>query len=384
MGSLTWSMKRLLLLSAILAISLFSATASAQRQTNTDAAATTDAHQPTQTNDNDATTTNAQTTDATTDATTDQTTDRATQTTKAPSTTSTDDATTTSSESLPSITTSSSDKSSFPSLTKTTDTSIPTYPPPSPPPTNNAPFMNRSTMPNGTVFIAVGAILGAFGAAILVWRGIVACLLHRSVKKASMAQHAANDKASFPVPPAPFYKYSDRESTNSLGAAAAAGRGQRRTTRGPIPSGTPSQTNLFFSPTASGTGGGGMGTAGNRDSRFLPSGFYAATSASSPNPAVPGGGGGGHNPSISLSNLRPTSRGHVGPSPPDSPGLPPRGVGTPRNYSTSSFNLNNHTSGDRTPSMFLDDLLDEQPGAFPPGPSARSSYGRPPPSPRRH
>lgn len=182
-----------------------------------------------------------------------------------------------------------------------------------------------------------------------------------------MAQHVANDKATFAAPPAPFYKYADRDrdSSPSLPAGATPGRGQRRTQRGPTPSATPSQTNLFFSPTAS-AGVGGMGGSGNRDSRYLPSGFYAATSAS-PIPQSHS-----HGNSISLSNLRPASRGHAGVSPPDSPSLGPRGTPTPRNFSTSSFNLN-HPPSERAPSAYLDDLLDEQPGAFPP---AGNSHNR--------
>lgn len=251
----------------------------------------------------------------------------------------------------------------LPTLPSTADQSIPTYPAPAVPPTQNAPFMQYSTLPEGTVFICVGAILGAFGAAVLVWRGIVACLLHRSVERAAMAQHAANDKAAFPAPPAPFYKYSDRDSSPSLGAI---GRGQRRTQRGPTPSATPSQTNLFFSPTAPGAGG--FGGPSNRDSRFLPSGFYAAGSASPAN---------GHGHSISLSNLRPDSRGHaraVEPSPPGSPAFGPRSTPVPRNMSSSSVSLNRPPSG-RAPSAFLDDLLDDQPHLFPPaGPSHQRTY----------
>ena len=242
----------------------------------------------------------------------------------------------------------------LPTLSKTAQTGIPTYPPPAVPPTENAPFMNKSTLPDGTVFIAVGAILGAFGMAVLLWRGIVACLLHRSVERAALAQHAANDKvaSSFPAPPAPFYTTADRESSPSLAVGSVSGRGQRRTNRGPIPSSTPSQTNLFFSPTAPG----GMGSSNNRDSRFLPSGFYAS---GSPAP------GHGHGTSISLSNLRPSSRGHstaMGPSPPDSPAA--RASPVPRNnFSTSSLNL---PPTGRAPSAYLDDLLDEQGGQLPP------------------
>jgi hypothetical protein len=228
--------------------------------------------------------------------------------------------------------------------------------------------MNRSSLPDGTVFIAVGAILGVFGAAILIWRGIVAYLLKRSVEKAAMAQHTTNDKvpASFPAPPETFYKYTD-ESSASLTAGLVSGKSQRRTTRGPIPSQTPSATNLFFSPTAAGATGGGMNSS-NRHSSFLPSGFYAATSA------APAGAGHGH--SISLSNLNPASsnRGSHMPvrqTPPESPELAPRHTpphGHPsrtNNFSSSSISLNRPPSG-RAPSAYLDDLLDDQPGAFPP------------------
>ncbi|KAM7188332.1 vacuolar membrane protein, partial [Naviculisporaceae sp. PSN 640] len=251
-----------------------------------------------------------------------------------------------------------------PALTRTYYNGLPppTYPPAGIPPTNNAPFMNHSTLPDGTVFIAVGAILGAFGVAILAWRGIVACLLHRSVERAAMAQHIDTNKAaaSFPAPPAPFYKFTDRDSSPSLpgGGAGAAGtaRLNRKSHRGPTPSATPSQTNLFFSPTAAPSG---MGSMGNRGSQFLPSGFYASAS-----PAQAGQHG--HGNSISLSNLRPASRGHApvpGHSPPDSPNVRAQS----RNFSSSSVNLNRPPSG-RAPSAFLDDLLDDPAyaGQFPP------------------
>ncbi|KAI2623281.1 hypothetical protein GGR54DRAFT_46123 [Hypoxylon sp. NC1633] len=245
-----------------------------------------------------------------------------------------------------------------------------TYPAPAVPPTQNAPFMRPSSMPEGTVFIAVGAILGAFGAAVLIWRAVVACLLHRSVKKAALAQQTANDKAPFPPPPAPFYKYSDQASSGSLGNAVSGSRGVRRTTRGPIPSATPSQTNLFFSPTAATTSNGG----GNRESRFLPSGFYAA-GAGSPQQS--------HGHSISLTNLRPESRGHsraLGHTPPESPSLQPRTDISRRNLSTSTLNLNRPPSG-RAPSAFLEDLLDDPSNPFPP-PSHHHTWSQSPPQTR--
>ena len=236
------------------------------------------------------------------------------------------------------------------------------YPPPAVPPTENAPYMKPNSVPEGTFFIAVGAILGAVGAAILVWRAVIACLLHRSVKKAALAQTIANDKAAFPAPPAPFYKYTDHESSLSLGQSGAAGRGVRRTQRGPVPSSTPSQTNLFFSPTAP-----GANTNGNRESRFLPSGFYAASQQA------------GNQNSISMSNLRPDSRGHaraVGHSPPESPGLMPHhNNNSRRNLSSSTLNLNRPVSG-RAPSAYLEDLLDDQPEQFPPPHIGQQQPGR--------
>ena len=235
------------------------------------------------------------------------------------------------------------------------------YPPPTVPPTVNAPFMQRSSLPNGTVFIAVGAILGTFGLAILVWRAIVACLLHRSVERAALAQHTATEKSAFLAPPAAFYKNNERESSPSLGAGA---RGVRRTNRGPTPSATPSQSNLFFSPTAAGSS-----SLTGRDSRYMPSGFYAA--GQSPSPA--------HGHSISLTNLRPDSRGGQlsrntmrEPSPDGSPQFIP--AVQRRDPSMSSLNLNRPPS-QRAPSTYLEDLLDENPHMFP---------GGPPPVPGHH
>ncbi|EQK97657.1 hypothetical protein G6O67_000254 [Ophiocordyceps sinensis] len=270
-------------------------------------------------------------------------------------------------------TTDADELTGFPTLTRAG--AIPTYPPPSVPPTQNAPFMQHSNLPDGTVFIAVGAILGAFGLAILLWRSIVSLLLHRSVKRAAMAQHTTSSKTGFPAPPAPFYKYTDQDSSMSLapGAGPAAGRGVRRTARGPIPSATPSHSNLFFSPTA-------ISTAGPRASTYLPSGFYASGSGS---PA------GTQANTIGLQNLRPDSRGHyanasrhtLSGSPPDSPQYVMRR--DVNNMSTSSLHLNTMPPGQRAPSAYLEDLLADDPGALPPphmaplnGPSGLSPESR--------
>ncbi|KAH8664305.1 hypothetical protein BX600DRAFT_512353 [Xylariales sp. PMI_506] len=335
-------MKRSLLLGVL---ALLASTALAQDTTTDDTATAA------------ATTVEATTTD-TSDTTTEATTTSAAETTAATT-----------------ATTATSDTGSVPALTSSatgttttaatgTDTGLPkltssgaySYPAASVPPTSNAPYMQSSKLPEGTVFIAVGAILGAFGAAVLIWRAIVACLLHRSVKRAALAQHMANDKIGVPgAPPPIFYKYSDRDSSASLGGAtgAAAGRGVRRTTRGPIPSATPSQSNLFFSPTATNVGNG----AGNRSSTFLPAGFYAAGQGAPQQ---------NHGHSISLTNLRPDSIARPsGHTPPDSPAVFTDPTRRHPHMSTSSLNLNQPPTG-RAPSTYLEDLLDDQPGQFPP------------------
>ncbi|KAI0885241.1 uncharacterized protein GGS22DRAFT_163191 [Annulohypoxylon maeteangense] len=334
------------------AVALLASNVIAQDATTTTAA----------TSNRDTTTSAATTTAAstTTDRTTAEETTTSENTSSAESTTSdrtSSDRTTTTARST---TTDASSTDSVPTITSTSSEPLPTlsgqysYPAPSVPPTNNAPFMQPSSVPEGTVFIAVGAILGAFGAAVLIWRAVVAWLLHRNVKKAALAQQVANDKATFQPPPPPFYKYTDQASSASLGGSVP-GRGVRRTTRGPIPSSTPSQSNLFFSPTAP-----TASSNGNRESRFLPSGFYAA-GAGSPQQQ-------GHNHSISLTNLRPDSRGHgrpLGHTPPESPSLAPRQDMARRNMSASSLNLNRPPSG-RAPSAFLEDLLDDPQNQFPP------------------
>lgn len=354
------SLKRSLLLSTLFSLALLSAGVLAQDDTTT---ASTTASATTTSEDTETSVTATKTT---TEATT-----------TAATSTSTDDATTTSDSAMPTLsgssTSSDSADSDMPTLSSTSvaDTSVPTYPAATVPPTQNAPYMQTSNMPDGTVFIAVGAILGAFGLAILLWRAIIACLLHRSVEKAAMAQHHANDKATFPAPPALFYKYADHDSSQNV----TPGRGVRRSNRGPIPSATPSQTNLFFSPTAASGANPRDSTYRDtpnrdstyRDSRFLPAGFYAAGSSSPHNVDV-------NESSISLNNLRPDRhvRGLSGRTPPESPGFGPQRSPMPQDISSSSVNLHSAPTG-RAPSAYLDDLLGDHPEMFPPSSSSTTT-----------
>ena len=233
------------------------------------------------------------------------------------------------------------------------------YPAPTVPPTANAPFMQKSNLPEGTVFICVGAALAFLGAIVLAWRGLVAWSLHRSVLRAATAQsagygHGDMKKHAHKSPSTPFYSQGPG-STLSLDQL---GGGGKYGAKSQAPSGS-----LFFSPTA----GAGMHQPGNRGSGYLPAGYYAAG-----NSAAGGGAGmthlGGGGP---LSHLGSQSHGYsrtrsVGPTPPLSPSLPPSRGGDSgymrANGSSSTLNLNVPSQG-RAPSAYLEDLLED----YPPG-----------------
>jgi hypothetical protein len=201
---------------------------------------------------------------------------------------------------------------------------------------------------------------------VMLWRGMVAWSLHRSVKRAAAAQFTSDTKALFRTPPAPLYKYSDRDSTISLGALA--GKSGRK---GSAALSNARPSNLFFSPTA-GAAGAGMNNSGNRGSNYLPAGYYAAGAS------APGNGQGmthiGNGPSISMSNLGPARDGYararsMGTTPPDSPMVRPQsqGVGHGHAASSSTLNLNVHGEMPRAPSAYLEDLFDGENGQPIPG-----------------
>ena len=245
------------------------------------------------------------------------------------------------------------------------------YPAPTVPPTADAPFMQKSSLPDGTVFICVGAALGFIGLLVLAWRGLVAWSLHRSVQRAAIAQstkysRVGDRRANNGKPTGPYFSPGPG-STLSLDHLTTSGKGGARTPAS-------AHGTLFFSPTA----GTGMQTPGNRGSSYLPAGYYAAGSS------APGGGsgmthvGGG---GIGLSNLAPQTHRYsrtrsAGPSPPGSPSLPPsRGAdstlgrlgtaGLTMHASNSSLNLSAPPQG-RAPSAYLEDLFENHPGTPPP------------------
>ena len=70
-----------------------------------------------------------------------------------------------------------------------TDTAFPTitgiinYPPPTVPPTANAPYMQASRLPQDFVFIVVGAFIAFVAFVILAWRVTMAWSINRSFKR---------------------------------------------------------------------------------------------------------------------------------------------------------------------------------------------------------
>ncbi|KAL8848801.1 MAG: hypothetical protein Q9221_006179 [Calogaya cf. arnoldii] len=239
-------------------------------------------------------------------------------------------------------------------------------PVPTVPPTGDAPYMQKSTLPEGTVFICVGAGLAFIGLVVLAWRGLVAWSLHRSVRRAAMApsiqySKLGDAKSKSKAPGTPYYSQGPGSnlSLDRLTGLTAASKGGSKTNT--------ARSSLFFSPTA----GSGMQTPGNRGSGYLPAGYYA------PGNGASGGGTGmtnieGRSP---LSGHREQSHRYsrarsAGPSPPGTPSsLPPSSRGAEVGYrpstaglstqaSTSTLNLSTAPQG-RAPSAYLDDLFED-------------------------
>lgn len=226
-------------------------------------------------------------------------------------------------------------------------------PEPAVPPKEGAPYLQQSSYPEGTVFIAVGAVLGFFALAVMVWRGLVAWSINRSVRRANnlaQADTAAVRKSRRKSRKSGMYHQTlgTSVSMEKLGSSV-------RHSALPPRHHTPSSS-LFFSPTA-----GGGSNPGTRASTYLPAGYYAAGSGS------PGGGTGlAHlsGSSIPLSPLGPQAQGYsrtksMGTTPPASPGLRPS-HDDQAHPSTSSLNLTSPPQG-RAPSAYLEDLFENHP-----------------------
>jgi len=218
--------------------------------------------------------------------------------------------------------------------------------------------MQKSSLPEGTFFIAVGAVLGFLLFSVFAWRMIVAWSLHRSVKRAAEQANAGDSKAMLRPPPignsGGFYA-AGAGSAVSLGDLSRGGGAAKQTPN----------SSLFFSPTA------GVGAGGERRSTYLPAGYYPAS----------GNGSGSLGPNTSQTHFQSPSRygsydrRGLGGSPPGSPlispSIPPSraGNGSPMlrgSESRTSLSLP-PMPGQRAPSAYLEDLFEshqQQPGRY--------------------
>lgn len=215
--------------------------------------------------------------------------------------------------------------------------------------TANAPYMKKSSLPEGTFFIAVGATLAFLGACVLLWRGLVAWSINRGVKRTALAsmQHSEKPRSSSywggstnhgynrvsnSGGKGSLYKDLGGYSNVSLDNLTSAGKPIKPHFRESVSERNTSSNapppNLFFSPTAQ--------AAHQRDSYrssgYMPSGYYA-----SPNSQAAGGntsttiGTGGLAPGYTNTQRHSTAL-SSGPSPPPSPGLPPQSRGSGTTY----------------------------------------------------
>ncbi|KAF1845958.1 uncharacterized protein K460DRAFT_282724 [Cucurbitaria berberidis CBS 394.84] len=246
--------------------------------------------------------------------------------------------------------------------------------------TGGAPFMHKSNLPDGTVFICVGAILAFFGACVLAWRGMVAWSLHRSVKRAAMAQNLADIKSMSAVPGKKrgMYNVVGGHSNLSLDHLAAAPIGTSKKSRGysQAPGGAAparSQSSLFFSPTAGGATG-LRDSIANRSSNYLPAGYYATGNAApaSGSPMTQVGGYGQNLSANSLATPGNRMSARSGLSDQDSPSLPPsRGNYSRAPPSRDGISHYNQGHGNDNPSQLS---LNTPGGTAVPGGRAPSAY----------
>src|SRR5205085_6297190 len=118
------------------------------------------------------------------------------------------------------------------------------YPPPTVPPTANAPYRQKSNLPQDTVFIIVGAVIAFTALIILAWRILVAWSINRSVRKTAshMGDSKGRRRKSSGLGP---YGGAPRGSSMSLEKLGPGSRHGTSNSRNQTP-----DSSLFFSPTA--------------------------------------------------------------------------------------------------------------------------------------
>ncbi|KAF8543592.1 hypothetical protein BDD12DRAFT_725895 [Trichophaea hybrida] len=236
-------------------------------------------------------------------------------------------------------------------LPKASDDRGYTIPVITPPPTKGAPFMQPSNLPEGTVFIAVGAALALCALVILAWRGLVAWSLHRSVKRATTAPGVIDSKSMLRP-----HKGGQGGGFYAAGAGSMHSLDHLASSNSRLPAAPPPGSSLFFSPTSN--TGPPLSVGGDRRSTYLPPGLYSAGNRKSAVPSI-----------NSQTHFTRPLRGS-GVSPPGTPLMAPmsrrasssgteRMVGMRVNDSQTSLNAPPTTG--RAPSAYLEDLFESHP-----------------------
>lgn len=127
-------------------------------------------------------------------------------------------------------------------MATTTSNDLPTlpggysYPPPTVPPKEGAPYLATSQLPENFVFIVVGAVLGLVALVVLIWRLVVSWSLNRSFKRDATSGASSGTAAYTPLPDL-------KKNPASQSAHDMADLGKLPKSFSDVPS-------LFFSPTA--------------------------------------------------------------------------------------------------------------------------------------
>uniref|UniRef100_A0A060TBD9 ARAD1B06908p n=1 Tax=Blastobotrys adeninivorans TaxID=409370 RepID=A0A060TBD9_BLAAD len=227
------------------------------------------------------------------------------------------------------------------------------------------PYMQYSKMPEGTVFIVFGAVLGFLALCLIIWRVAASISFRKAVRRGAYAVPMGQTGGAFGGPGGDKPLLYPGDPTRS-GDSAAGGAGGSLTSE----SGRPSfmgRNSMFFSPTAdvmtsahmassslggagsstataTGAGGGGhssmssisgvqaAGVPGQRSSAYLPAGYY--------NPGAPAAG------SLSSRNAKAMS-------------MRESLYNAPGSARTSVYHgaSGSHRPQQRAPSAYLDDLL---------------------------
>ncbi|KAK3718900.1 hypothetical protein LTR37_004816 [Vermiconidia calcicola] len=203
--------------------------------------------------------------------------------------------------------------------------------------TGGAPFMQKSNLPEGTFFIAAGAVLAFLGACVLLWRGMVAWSINRSVKRTALLASVGGSSEKPGRTTSSYwggtsnggynrvatggrnsvYKDIGAASSMSLDNLTSAGKPVKSPFRDSVternsPSAQP-PANLFFSPTARAAS---RGDSQHRNSGYMPSGYYASPSAQAAGGQTNVNIGGNLTPGYGNNRHSAVSN----PSPPSSPG----------------------------------------------------------------